>query len=157
MSTKITTLPRTDLVMVESQALRLSQAIATYQTWQTSWLIEGLAARGFSDLSASHIAFISALDCADNMASEIARRLNLSRQAIHKTVRELTALGYVETVENPEKRNSKVIQITAHGEQLIAQARHMFSDLDQRLSSEQNVVDIERLIALMTAQSAPQV
>ena len=149
MSTSITRSPRAGIVLVESQALRLSQAIGAYQTRQISWLIQGLTSQGFNDLTPSHVTFIAALDCDDNIASEIARRLNLSRQAVHKTVRELSVSGYIETIENKKKRNSKVIQITGKGEELIALARRMYAELDRKLLSENNTEDVERLIQIL--------
>lgn len=135
--------------MVDSQALRLSQAIAGYQTRQISWLIDGLTSQGFRDLTPSHVTFIAALECDDNIASDVARRLNLSRQAVHKTVRELTIAGYIETTENENKRNSKMIQITVKGEELIAVARRMYAELDRQLVSESSAQDIERLIRIL--------
>lgn len=121
--------------MVDSAALRLSQAIETYRVKQVIWLLEGLTEQGITDLNATHLSFISVLDCADNTASEVARRLNITRQAVHKTVRELEALGYVATAPNKVQRNSKIIQITEKGECLIAVARNMFAQLDARLSN----------------------
>ncbi|HAT87140.1 MAG TPA: MarR family transcriptional regulator [Rhizobiales bacterium] len=153
MSTNGTRSPRAGLVMVDSQTLRLSQAIARYQIRQVVWLIEGLAARGFVDLTPAHVAFVSVLDCADNFASEVARRLNLSRQAVHKTVRELSALGYIETVENKAKRNSRIIQITEHGEELIAQARQMYAELDREMQAKLGASEIDKIIAFLDEEA----
>lgn len=152
MSTKITRSSRANLLMVDSLALRLSQAIDGFQRRQTSWLIQGLAARGFDDLTPTHVAFISVLDCDDNVASEVARRLGLSRQAVHKTVRELCALGYIETVENRERRNSKVIQITERGERLIAQARQMFAQRDEDILDLLGAEDAGRLLQFLSEE-----
>ncbi|WP_341366016.1 MarR family winged helix-turn-helix transcriptional regulator [Yoonia sp. BS5-3] len=156
MSTTITTSPQAGTALVDSQALTLWQAIAAYQTRQTAWLINGLAEKGFADLTSTHVAFIAALDCADNMASEIARRLNISRQAVHKTVRELTALGYVTTAQNPALRNSKVIQITEQGEHLIAAARHMFAELDNALTAKIDAADLQKLLDVLTDRPSEQ-
>lgn len=150
MSTEITRSPRAGLLMVDSLALRLSQAIQGFQRRQMDDLIAGLAARGFDDLSATHIAFISVLDCDDNVASESARRLGLSRQAVHKTVRELCALGYIETAENLEKRNSKVIQITRNGEELIAQARLIFAEKDAAILASLGPQDADRILKFLS-------
>jgi DNA-binding MarR family transcriptional regulator len=149
LSTKITKSPRAGFVLVESQALKLSQAIAGYQMRQTLWLIDGLSSHGFTDLTPPHVTFIAALDCDDNFASEIARRLNLSRQAIHKTVRELTDAGYIETKENAIKRNSKIIQITKRGEELISLARQMYAEIDRNLQDRSEPKEIERLIEIL--------
>ena len=152
LSTKITKSPRSGIVMVESQALRLSQAIAAYQTSQVAWLIDKLAEKGFNGLTPTHISFLSALDCADNFASEIARKLNLSRQAVHKTVAELTDFGFIESIPNKAKRNSKIIQITEQGEPLIAEARNLYADLDKCLLNGCTAQEVERLIELLRNQ-----
>lgn len=149
MSTNDTRSPRAGIVLVDSQALRLSHAITRFQTRQIAWLIDSLSSHGFDDLTPSHVTFIAALDCDDNYASEVARRLNLSRQAVHKTIRELVTAGYIETKENKVKRNSKVIQITFKGEELIALARQMYAKLDRKLHSTSTPEDIERLIGML--------
>lgn len=152
LSTQITRSPRAGIVLVESQALRLSQAIAAYQQDQVTWLITQLTERGFGDLTPTHVSFLSSLDCADNYASQIARKLNLSRQAVHKTVTELSRLGFVESVPNRVKRNSKVIQITAQGEALIAAARLLYAELDKNLTENCSHEEIESLIDLLGKQ-----
>lgn len=151
MSTKVTTSPIADLIMVDSAALRLSQSIASYQARQVEWLLTGLLERGFADLNATHLGFISVMDCADNIASEIARRLNISRQAVHKTLRELEDLGYVETAPNPKQRNSRVIRFTAKGETLIAAARQMFAELDTHIDTHLSPDQHSALIELLAA------
>lgn len=132
--------------MVDSAALRLSQSISDYQSRQMDWLLKGLADRNFEGLNPTHLSFISVMDCADNIASEIARRLRISRQAVHKTVRELEALDYVETIPNPAQRNSRIIRFTVQGETLIASARQLFADLDAHLSTHVSAKSLSELI-----------
>jgi DNA-binding MarR family transcriptional regulator len=67
-------------------------------------------------------------------------------------VAELSTLGYIQNVPNPIKRNSKVIQITAHGEALIAAARRLYAELDDSLCQDCAPSDIERLINLLGNQ-----
>jgi len=152
LSTRITRSPRAGIVLVDSQALRLSQAIAKYQENQVNWLIDELYRRGFGELTPTHVSFLSALDCADNYASELARRLNLSRQAVHKTVTELTSRGFIASVPNEVKRNSKVIQITTRGEALIAAARQLYAELDKCLTADNTSQDVERMIDFIQKQ-----
>jgi DNA-binding MarR family transcriptional regulator len=137
--------------MLDSTALRLSQGLESFRGKQVQWLLHGLAARGFADLNPTYVSFLGVLDCADNFAAEIARRLNVTRQAVHKTVKELETLGYVSTAPNETMRNSRVIRITEHGEALIAEARMMFAKLDELVLAQlspQTITEMETLFAV---------
>ena len=84
-----------------------------------------------------------------NMA-ELARRLAISRQAVHKTVSELARRGLLEVVEDPQRGNSRLVQYTDKG-RLVNRAgaqiiQRIEGDIAHRLG-EQRLRDLKRLLA----------
>jgi DNA-binding MarR family transcriptional regulator len=51
---------------------------------------------------------------------QIARRMGLTRQSVHATVKRLTADGLVEPAPNPDHRRSQLIRLTELGERRYA-------------------------------------
>lgn len=149
MSTKLTTSPDTtpcadreraaaapSETMADSRLLQLFQACRKLQERLTEVLVERLRARGYMRITASHLLFLAQLECGENHAAELARQTGISRQAVHKQVKELAALGLLEERQNPERRNQRTIVFTARGSQLIAECRAILAQLDGLLPSD---------------------
>ncbi|MBE9075998.1 MarR family transcriptional regulator [Romeria aff. gracilis LEGE 07310] len=141
--------------MADSQSLRLVFASATLHSRFTEYVAECLHSRGFSAISPSTLDFLSALDCGINYGAEIARRLQVSRQMVSKTVKELCQVGYLEQREGVGKQ--KQILFTEQGERLMSMARLVLADLDQvfieRFSEAQVgeiISQLEALTSLLT-------
>ena len=134
MSTKLTRLsPNAGYELLDSQALALTQASDAFQTRMVTWLLSKLKADGFETLKASQLTFLGSLDCGVNYASELARSLGISRQAVHKTVREMEIAGWLATTPDDTKGNQRVIIFTDEGERMMSHARLHFSKLDELL------------------------
>lgn len=56
-----------------------------------------------------------ALSNAPLPVAQIARNMGLSRQAVQRSINEMAALGLVLTQENPDRRRSKVVELTEDG------------------------------------------
>ena len=132
MSTKMTTSPH-GFDLAESGSLSLIHAIGAFQTRLLNWLVEELHGEGFEGLTGSMLTFLGSLDCGENHASALARTMGISRQAIHKQIRELEALGWLLTKPHPVKGNQRVIVFTAEGERMMSVARKRFAALDAKL------------------------
>jgi DNA-binding MarR family transcriptional regulator len=65
-------------------------------------------------------------------ATEIGRRLGVSKQAAGKTVDRLETLGYVERVDDAHDGRRKLIRLTPHGIDALTQSAAIFEDLRAR-------------------------
>lgn len=117
--------------MPDSQSLRLVYASADVRDQLTDHLAQHVALLGYDDISAATLDFLGALDCGENIASDIARSLGVSRQMVAKTVRELSDAGYLEQTDGPGK--TKPILFTERGEFLMSAVRSALADLDRVL------------------------
>ncbi|CAN0594311.1 unnamed protein product, partial [Ectocarpus sp. 12 AP-2014] len=134
LSIKMTTSPY-GFVLADSGSLSLIHAIGGFQSRLLEWLVGELRNEGFEELTGAMLTFLGSLDCGENHASALARTLGISRQAIHKQVRELEALRWLRTTPHPNKGNQRVIVFTAEGERMMSVARTMFADLDAKLEA----------------------
>jgi DNA-binding MarR family transcriptional regulator len=88
-----------------------------------------LAERGHPDVRPAYGFAMQAIGAHGTSASEIGRRLGVSKQAAGKTVDRLAALGYVERVDDPQDARRKLIRLTPRGIDSLAQAAEIFDRL----------------------------
>ena len=84
---------------------------------------EHLLASGFDGLRTRHGYVFQRLMTGPQSISDLGRSLNVTQQAMSKTVRELTDLGYVETISDTSDARRKLVQLTARGHDSITAAR----------------------------------
>ena len=81
--------------------------------------------------------------------AELARRLAISRQAVHKTVAELVRRGILEVRDDPERGNSKLVLYTETGRELNRAGARMIERVEQRIAEKigaQGLADLKRLL-----------
>lgn len=129
MSTKFTTLesaeelaePLTVLLEAASQSVLRS-------------LLERLRTRGYGDVTEPHLILFGNLDCGATHAAQIALRMQVSRQAISKTLRELQALEFLRLQDDPQRRNQKIVMMTDLGMQFATDARSALNEIERALA-----------------------
>lgn len=131
MSTRLT---QKNIPMVESQALQLVLETGQVNDSIAHYLSNGLKNKGYKFASPSALSFLSALECGENYASEISRKLGVSRQMVAKTVKDLCIANYLEQVDGVGKQ--KKILFTETGELLMSDARKLLADVDNILANE---------------------
>jgi DNA-binding MarR family transcriptional regulator len=86
-------------------------------------LASRLRARGYDSITEAHLILFGNLDCGATHAAQIAQRMQVSRQAISKTLRELEASGFLRLEDDPDRRNQKLVIMTEYGSQFAVEAR----------------------------------
>lgn len=97
-------------------------------------LLARLRARGYPKVTDSHLILFGNLDCGATHAAQIAQRMRVSRQAISKTLRELQSLDLVRMEDDPQRRNQKLVVMTALGMQFATDARGALNDVEAVLA-----------------------
>jgi DNA-binding MarR family transcriptional regulator len=102
------------------------------------WCDEGLQnylrARGWPSVTRSQSMVMANVALGVRRPSEIARRLGVSRQAIHATIAQMTELGIVELVDDPTNGRVKIVATTAQGDAMRADAQNAMVLMGQALS-----------------------
>ncbi|MEU2607626.1 MarR family winged helix-turn-helix transcriptional regulator [Streptomyces albus] len=96
-------------------------------------LIDGvhdeLARQGHPHVRPAHGFALQAIGPDGSVASEIARRLGISKQAAGKTVDRLVALGYAERVDDPADARRRLVRLTGRGHDVLARSAAIFERL----------------------------
>ncbi|OLF17963.1 MarR family winged helix-turn-helix transcriptional regulator [Actinophytocola xanthii] len=96
-------------------------------------LIDGLhaelARQGHTEARPVHGFALQAVGPDGATATEVARRLGVSKQAAGKTVDRLERLGYVERVEDRGDARRKLVRLTPRGIDLLARSAAIFDEL----------------------------
>lgn len=88
-----------------------------------------LADEGHPDFRPAHGFAMQAIGARGATASEIGRRLGVSKQAAGKTVDRLLALGYAERADDPADARRKLVHLTPHGHAVLARSAAVFDEL----------------------------
>ncbi|MEV4757603.1 MarR family winged helix-turn-helix transcriptional regulator [Micromonospora sp. NPDC049559] len=88
-----------------------------------------LADRGHPEMRPAHGFAMQAIGRDGTTATELGRRLGVSKQAAGKTVERLERLGYVERVDDAHDARRKLVRLTPRGIDALAQSAAIFDDL----------------------------
>ncbi|MEU1119549.1 MULTISPECIES: MarR family transcriptional regulator [unclassified Streptomyces] len=88
-----------------------------------------LARQGHPGLRPAHGFAMQAIGAAGATASEVGRRLGVSKQAAGKTVDRLIALGYAARTDDPGDARRKLVRLTPHGIDALRRSAAVFDEL----------------------------
>ena len=111
-----------------------------------------LARRGHPDLRPAHGFAMQALGFRGATASEVGRRLGISKQAAGKTIERLEALGYARRAGDSADRRRKLTRLTPRGVEALTLSADIFDDIRNRWArtlGEDRVADLEASLRTM--------
>ncbi|MFE0136821.1 MarR family winged helix-turn-helix transcriptional regulator [Streptomyces sp. NPDC059037] len=88
-----------------------------------------LARQGHPDARPAHGFAMQAIGMRGASASEVGRRLGVSKQAAGKTIDRLIALGYAARTDDPADARRKLVRLTPHGIDALARSAAIFEEL----------------------------
>ncbi|MEU4311104.1 MarR family winged helix-turn-helix transcriptional regulator [Nocardia sp. NPDC024068] len=88
-----------------------------------------LGRRGHPELRPAHGFAMQAIGIDGASASDLGRRLGISKQAAGKTVDRLVALGYAERAHDPADTRRRIVRLTARGVDALARSAEIFGRL----------------------------
>jgi DNA-binding MarR family transcriptional regulator len=118
-----------------------------------------LARRGHPDLRPAHGFAMQAIGTGFRgaTASEVGRRLGISKQAAGKTIERLEEIGYVERAGDAADRRRKLTRLTPRGVAALALSAEIFGDIRDRWTrtlGEDRVEDLEASLRTMAGGEA---
>jgi DNA-binding MarR family transcriptional regulator len=87
-------------------------------------------------LKGAHVALLPHLSYDGVRVVELARRLEITKQAVSQTLAELAEAGVVELTPDPSDGRAKLARLTARGAAAIARGLSILEALERELSSE---------------------
>ena len=112
-----------------------------------------LARRGHQDMRPAHGFAMQAIGFSGATATEVGRRLGISKQAAGKTVERLEAIGYVERAGDGLDRRRKLVRLTPRGFEALTLSAEIFADIRARWAQtlgQERVDDLESSLRTMT-------
>jgi len=110
-----------------------------------------LAQRGHADVRPVHEFAMRAIAAGADNASELGRRLSVSKQAAAKTIAVLQDRGYVARDPDPIDARRKRLQVTALGFDVLRQGEAIFDQLRDRWEQQIGRAQLESLEANLKA------
>jgi DNA-binding MarR family transcriptional regulator len=126
----------------------LFQLMERAQSGLETALLEALSESSNIPLGRGDLKLLANLDCRTTYASELARRLNVSRQAVNRLLKNLIETNLVRLETDHARRNTKMIVITDEGAEVIRIAIDLLADFESRLK---NAIGASNLKALKTS------
>ena len=99
-------------------------------------MLERLHERGFDDLDAAHLTVFQYPGPQGARPSELAGRLQTSKQALNYLLGELERLGYLERRPDPEDQRSKRIVLTRRGASAIDVIRDAVREVEDAWAAQ---------------------
>ena len=91
-----------------------------------------LAKRGHDGVRPAHEFALRAVDAGADTASELGRRLSVTKQAAAQTIAALEEFGYVDRVPDPDDARRKRLRVTSRGRELMIIGGALFDDVRNR-------------------------
>jgi DNA-binding MarR family transcriptional regulator len=111
-----------------------------------------LAAEGRPTLTHAHSMVFATIDTDGTGQAELARRIGVTRQAVHQSVSELADLGLVTLTPDPADGRAKIVELTQAGRANVAAAIATFARIEEELAARIGREAIDGLRAALVAE-----
>jgi DNA-binding MarR family transcriptional regulator len=115
-----------------------------------------LADRGYEDVRPVHDFAIRAIAAGADTASELGRRLSITKQSAARTIAVLQERGYVAVEPDPRDARRKRLQVTELGFDVLRQGEAIFDELRDRWAEQIGAAALEGIENHLTALAGAQ-
>ena len=115
-----------------------------------------LAERGHEDVRPVHDFAMRAIAAGADSASELGRRLSITKQSAAKTIAVLQERGYVTRDTDPRDGRRKRLQVTALGFDVMRQGEAVFDQLRDQWAQQIGAAELDRIEDHLTALAGAQ-
>ncbi|MFC5148839.1 MarR family winged helix-turn-helix transcriptional regulator [Streptomyces aureoversilis] len=137
---------------MQSTRRTLPQLFSDARRWFEEGLLSAMEAAGATPVSPTQVQLFAVLDEDGTTASELARRMGVTRQTAHQAVQGLIAAGLLVQVPDPASARQRLIRRTEEGERAHRQAGVILERLEEELAER---IGRESFDALRAALEAP--
>jgi DNA-binding MarR family transcriptional regulator len=95
-------------------------------------VVEGLQARGYTDLRSTHTTLLSNIDLAGSTVTVAADRAGITKQAMGRLATELETAGYIRVEADPKDARARILQLTKTGKKLMLDSLEVMAELERR-------------------------
>ncbi|MFZ4760424.1 MAG: MarR family winged helix-turn-helix transcriptional regulator [Burkholderiaceae bacterium] len=129
----------------------LKQLLLVRSDWFAREIMSSVRRSEFAFITPAQSRLLATMGGKPTSMAELARRLAISRQAVHKTVAELARRGILEIRDDPERRNAKLIVYTERGRQVNRAGAQIIERIEDRIAARIGRARLDDLKALLDA------
>jgi DNA-binding MarR family transcriptional regulator len=130
----------------------LKQLLLARSDWFAREIMSGVRRSEFAYITPAQSRLLAHMGGRPMPMPELARRLAISRQAVHKTVTELARRGILEIRDDPERRNAKLVVYTERGRQVNRAGAAIIERVEERIATRLGRARLDELKALLAAE-----
>lgn len=113
--------------------------------WVENYLLSQAKSSEYNYLTLSQIRVFAFMHGRDLTISDLAKLMNVSRQAVQKTVATLVDQGLMALTESPDNRSAKLIKITDKGRKMQLWSKQAIDKAEKELAVKIGREKVERL------------
>jgi len=136
---------------VANMTANLKQLLLSRSDWFAREILSGVRRSEYAYITPAQTRLLAHMGGKPASMSELARRLGISRQAVHKTVAELARRGILEIREDPERRNASLVVYTERGRQVNRAGAQIIERIEERIAERIGRERLAELKALLDA------
>lgn len=141
--------------MAASPGAELALLLLTGFHSMTDEVIAELAERGHDGVRPVHEFALRAIDSGAETASDLGRRMDVSKQAAAKTIAALQRLEYVVRETDPDDARRKRLRVTPRGHEMMALGGELFDQVRDRWAAQigaRRLTELESDLARLTGR-----
>ena len=108
-----------------------------------------LAAKGYSDIPATHTIVFALVDTQGIRLSELAKRAQLTKQLVNYLVTAVEERGYVERIPDPHDGRAKIVRLTERGQQAAQVGSDIIASIEREWAKSLGPADMVELRSLL--------
>jgi DNA-binding MarR family transcriptional regulator len=140
--------PASDLSPPPMKPLRT--LLAQRSAWLENRLHVGAEQAGYGSVTPAMSRLFGQMGREPVSLSELARRLIVSRQAVHQLANEAVRHGLVELVASPTNRRVRLLRFTPQGEAMFASGTQGLRAIEQQLAERIGAEDMAELLRILS-------
>ncbi len=127
----------------------LKQLLLSRNDWFAQEIMNAVQKSEYAFITPAQSRLLALMGGKPMSLSDLARRLAISRQAVHKTVSELCRRGLLELQNDPLRRNSKLVFYTLRGKELNRGGARIIAQVEARIIRSLGQSDFDKLKSLL--------
>jgi DNA-binding MarR family transcriptional regulator len=135
-------------------AENLKQLLLSSSDWFAEELMKGVKDSDYAYITPAQSRLLAHMGGKPMSMAALARRLAISRQAVHKTVGELNRRGILEVRDDPTRNHGKLIAYTDKGRSLNRAGAHIIDGIEQTLARRLGSEKLKQLKSLLAEMPA---
>jgi DNA-binding MarR family transcriptional regulator len=151
MPAKPSSTPLTQASFEAPKAANLKQLLLARSDWFAEEIMKGVRVGDFAYITPGQSRMLAHMAGKPCSMAELARRLGVSRQAVHKTVMELERRGVLALQDDPQRGNTKLVVYTEKGRQVNRAGAAIIDKIEQRISKRLGDEGLEQLKQLLAS------